>query len=247
MTTEEIKEYFFLNSHCLAIFKAKEDLINVFMAHNSWYYYSMMNRIFKEYNLNYNHYSVKAKSVMFSSYPATLSSNDDFYVTSNDLNVIETTNIFFNFTFYVLIEPESLLTWQRVIIANRMSLTAKEWPSHFSPYNSGTYNNMYMVLDMKNIDTEKQKIGNNAIYVVEQIPTLIKANDVTTQLKDGYWPSYNTPYDKEIIKLSLIQEMIAKNDSLKYSFDYDICTRAAIMRRDQSKITDIDSLKAFKI
>ena len=72
MNYEELKEFTFLHSHCSAIFKAKEDLTNVFMAHNSWYYYSMMNRIFKEFNLNFNHYSVKAKSVLFSSYPASL-------------------------------------------------------------------------------------------------------------------------------------------------------------------------------
>lgn len=245
MNYEELKEFTFLHSHCSAIFKAKEDLTNVFMAHNSWYYYSMMNRIFKEYNLNFNHYSVKAKSVLFSSYPASLSSNDDFYVTSNDLNVIETTNMFFNTTFYQLVEPESLLTWQRVIIANRMSVTAKEWSSHFGAYNSGTYNNMYMVLDMKNILIEEQTILNETLFTVEQIPKLIKTNDVTNQLKYGYWPSYNTPYDKEIIELSNITGKISEIPDMKYIVDYDICTRATTMRRDQSKIKDIESLKTF--
>ena len=245
MNYEELKEFTFLHSHCSAIFKAKEDLTNVFMAHNSWYYYSMMNRIFKEYNLNFNHYSVKAKSVLFSSYSASLSSNDDFYVTSNDLNVIETTNMFFNKTFYQLVEPESLLTWQRVIIANRMSVTAKEWSSHFGAYNSGTYNNMYMVLDMKNILIEEQTILNETLFTVEQIPKLIKTNDVTNQLKYGYWPSYNTPYDKEIIELSNITGKISEIPDMKYIVDYDICTRATIMRRDQSKIKDIESLKTF--
>ena len=42
MNYEELKEFTFLHSHCSAIFKAKEDLTNVFMAHNSWYYYSMI-------------------------------------------------------------------------------------------------------------------------------------------------------------------------------------------------------------
>ena len=204
-----------------------------------------MNRIFKEYNLNFNHYSVKAKSVLFSSYPASLSSNDDFYVTSNDLNVIETTNMFFNKTFYQLVEPESLLTWQRVIIANRMSVTAKEWSSHFGAYNSGTYNNMYMVLDMKNIDLDNNSINNKTLYTVEQIPNLVKANDVTKQLRYGYWPSYNTPYDKEIIARSLIQEKIKEMPQLVHEFDYDTCTRATIMRRDQAKISSIDDMKTF--
>ena len=164
-------------------------------------------------------------------------------MTSNDLNVIETTNMFFNL--YQLVEPESLLTWQRVIIANRMSVTAKEWSSHFGAYNSGTYNNMYMVLDMKNILIEEQTILNETLFTVEQIPKLIKTNDVTNQLKYGYWPSYNTPYDKEIIELSNITGKISEIPDMKYIVDYDICTRATIMRRDQSKIKNIESLKTF--
>ena len=245
MTTDELKLHFLLNSHCSAIFKAKEDITNVFMAHNSWYYYSMMNRMIKEYNFNFNHPSVKAKTVIFSSYPATLSSNDDFYVTSQDLSVIETTNIFYNSTFYELMVPETLLTWQRVIIANRMSQSAEEWSTHFSPYNSGTYNNMYMVLDMKLVDLENQKIEDKAMFTIEQIPKLVKANDVTNHLRYGYWPSYNTTYDKEIIALSLIQEQIKKTPELIHEIDYDMCSRSTIMRRDQSKIVDIESLKKF--
>mgnify|MGYP001776038272 CR=1 FL=1 len=55
-----------------------------------------------------------------------------------------------------------------------MSVTAKEWSSHFGAYNSGTYNNMYMVLDMKNILIEDQTILNETLFTVEQIPKLIK-------------------------------------------------------------------------
>ena len=104
---------------------------------------------------------------------------------------------------------------------------------------------MYMVLDMKNILIEEQTILNETLFTVEQIPKLIKTNDVTNQLKYGYWPSYNTPYDKEIIELSNITGKISEIPDMKYIVDYDICTRATIMRRDQSKIKDIESLKTF--
>ena len=102
-----------------------------------------------------------------------------------------------------------------------------------------------MVLDMKNILIEEQTILNETLFTVEQIPKLIKTNDVTNQLKYGYWPSYNTPYDKEIIELSNITGKISEIPDMKYIVDYDICTRATIMRRDQSKIKDIESLKTF--
>ena len=243
MTAEELKMYYFLNSHCSALFKAKEDFSNVFLTHNSWYYYGMMTRIFKEYNFNFNHPSVKAKNIMFSSYAATLSSNDDFYVTSQDLSVIETTNIIYNDTLYTLMKPESFMTWQRVMAANRMSATAEEWGDNFKGYNSGTYNNMYMALDMKKLDLVNRTIADKALFTIEQIPDLVAVNDVTEYLRYGYWPSYNTPFDPEIIKISMIKEAIEKNPSLASQMDYDTCTRANIFRRDQGKVVDMDSLK----
>ena len=208
-----------------------------------WYDYAYMTRIFKEYNLNFNHPSVKAKNVMLSSYPAALSSNDDFYLTSQDLAVIETTNVIYNDTLYDLMKPESFMTWERVMIANRMSETSEEWGDHFKEFNSGTYNNMYMALDMKKIKLENNTIEDKTLYTIEQIPELVKINDVTDHLRYGYWPSYNAPYDREIIERSMIKEAIEKDPVLARDIDYDMCTRATIFRRDQGTINSLESFK----
>ena len=61
MDKEEIYNYFLLNNHCSAIFKLKYDLSDIFFGHNSWYYSNMMTKMFKEYNLNFNHDSIKNK------------------------------------------------------------------------------------------------------------------------------------------------------------------------------------------
>ena len=127
MTKEEIYDYFLLNNHCSALFKTKCDLSDIFFGHNSWYYFNMMSKIFKEYNLNFNDRSINAHNVMFSSYPGSIVSNDDFYLTSKGLIVIETTNMNYNESSYDLITEESLLCWQRVQLSNRMAKTAKEW------------------------------------------------------------------------------------------------------------------------
>ena len=100
-------------------------------------------------------------------------------------------------------------------------------------------------LKVKDIDLDNNSINNKTLFTVEQIPNLVKANDVTKQLRYGYWPSYNTPYDKEIIARSLIQEKIKEMPQLVHEFDYDTCTRATIMRRDQAKISSIDDMKTF--
>ena len=248
MDKEEIYQYFLLNNHCSAIFKLKYDLSDIFFGHNSWYYLNMMTRIFKEYNFNFNHESIKTHNVMFSSYPGAIASNDDFYFTSKGLVVIETTNENYNTSSFDLITEESLLCWQRVQLSNRMSETAKEWTEIFSKYNSGTYNNQYMILDTKGIEFGNYtKIKENVMMIVEQLPGFLEVNDVSDHLKFGYWPSYNVPYGKDVSKYSNITETINSKPEreMKLYSEYNSCSRANIMRRDQNKINDIESMKNF--
>ena len=248
MNKEEMYDYFLLNNHCSAMFKLKYDLSDIFFGHNSWYHLNMMTRIFKEYNLNFNDKSIKTHNVMFSSYPGSIVSNDDFYLTSKGLVVIETTNSNYNKTSYNLITEESLLCWHRVQISNRMSENAKEWTEIFSKYNSGTYNNQYMILNTKGIKFENYtKIEENSFMIIEQMPGFIEANDVTDHLKFGYWPSYNVPYSKNVSDYANISNTInSKPDrNMNYYMDYNTCSRANIMRRDQHNITDIESMKKF--
>ena len=230
------------------MFKLKYDLSDIFFGHNSWYYLNMMTRIFKEYNLNFNDKSIKTHNVMFSSYPGSIVSNDDFYLTSKGLVVIETTNSNYNKTSYNFITEESLLCWHRVQISNRMSENAKEWTEIFSKYNSGTYNNQYMILNTKGIKFGNYtKIEENSFMIIEQMPGFIEANDVTDHLKFGYWPSYNVPYSKNVSDYANISNTInSKPDrNMNYYMDYNTCSRANIMRRDQHNITDIESMKKF--
>ena len=248
MDKEEIYKYFLLNNHCSAIFKLKYDLSDIFFGHNSWYYLNMMTRIFKEYNLNFNHHSIKTHNVMFSSYPGAIASNDDFYFTSKGLVVIETTNSNYNESSFDLVTEESLLCWQRVQLSNRMSENAKEWTEIFAKFNSGTYNNMYMVLDTKNVEFGNYtKIKDNTLMIVEQMPGFVEANDVTNYLKFGYWPSYNVPFSKNISEYGNVSSTINSKPErdMKLYNTYDTCSRAKIMRRDQNKINDIESMKNF--
>lgn len=242
-SSEKIQNYFMENSHCSALFKIKEDYSDLYFGHNSWFFYAAMTRIFKEYNFNFNHSSIKSRNILFSSYPATLASMDDFYVTSQDLVVIETTNSFFNVELYSNLTPRSLLCWQRAMIANRISTTSREWVDNFAIKNSGTYNNMFMALDMKKIDTQNHIISEEALHIIEQLPGFVDINDVTQYLKYGYWPSYNTPFSQKVKELSKIDEMIKKSPELVHSFDYHTCARANIFRRDQGKAQSFEEFQ----
>jgi hypothetical protein len=43
--------------------------------------------------------------------------------------------------------PQSVLEGIRSTVANRLALTGAEWVEIFKNYNSGTYNNQWMVVD----------------------------------------------------------------------------------------------------
>ena len=97
-----------------------------------------------------------------------------------------------------------------------MAKTAKDWTQIFSQFNSGTYNNQYMVLDTKGVEFGNYtKIEDNSLMIIEQMPGMVEINDVTDYLKFGYWPSYNVPFGKNISKNANITETIKSNPKRK--------------------------------
>ena len=239
----EVEQHMDARLHCSSIVKVTDDFSDVFFGHTTWGNYAEMARIFKEYNTNFNFIPIKAKTVSFSSYPGTLGSIDDFYVTSAKLGVMETTNPVFNNDLYNLIVPETLCYWHRVQLSNRMSDNGQDWTILFSKHNSGTYNNQNMVVDLKKVDPINKYVHDGTLWVSEQIPGQISSADVTHILRYGYWPSYNTPYFPEIRNVSGVDRYLSLHPETRPSYDYETCVRANIFRRDQGKIQDFDSFK----
>lgn len=245
MTGQQIADYIEERLHCSSLIKVAPDFSDVWFGHNTWFSYSLMTRIFKEYRYQSNKGTEKSKVVAFSSYPGALTSVDDFYITSQDLYVTETTNAVFNLDLYKEMSAQAVLSWMRVIVANRMSSTALEWVNTIKLYNSGTYNNQYQVLDLKLIDTEKKSIAQGAFYILEQIPGYTEQYDMTDLLKKGYWPSYNVPYSPEIRLRSGIDDHLKEHPENKDRYDYNEGTRPSIFRRDQHKVVDTESYKSL--
>jgi hypothetical protein len=81
----------------------------------------------------------------------------------------ETTNNVYNASLYSAVTPQTVLVWMRVIVANRMANSGSEWTSIFAKYNSGTYNNQWMVVDYKQF-TPGKPIQPNTLWILEQIP-----------------------------------------------------------------------------
>jgi hypothetical protein len=235
MTDEEKNRELSMRGHCSALIKVLGDFSDIFMAHSSWFDYSAMNRIYKHYFFDVSAKSTVAKKVSFSSYPGCLVSIDDFYLMDSGIVMLQTTNAIINTTVYGLINPYALLAWQRVRIANTMSNDGQTWMNIISNYNSGTYNNQYMVLDLKKFHPGSG-IDDGALWVAEQIPGLVATGDETNILRYGYWPSYNVPFFDNIWKIS-------GYNLLGPNYTHTIVPRAEIFRRDQGSVVDMNSFK----
>ncbi|XP_037370205.1 phospholipase B-like 1 [Talpa occidentalis] len=225
--------------HCSALIKVLPGFENIYFAHSSWYTYAAMLRIYKHWDFNIKDKSTSSIRQSFSSYPGFLESLDDFYILSSGLILLQTTNSVYNKTLLKYVVPQSLLAWQRVRVANMMANGGKEWAEIFTRYNSGTYNNQYMVLDLKKVKP-KHSLDNGALYIVEQIPTYVEFSEQTDVLRKGYWPSYNIPFHEKIYNWSGYPLLVKK---LGLDYSYDLSSRAKIFRRDQGRVTDMVSMK----
>jgi len=241
MTKQQLLTYVRQSSHCSALIKLLPGFENVFMSHSSWFVYGATNRIFKHYDFNTRDESTSANAMSFSSYPGFLESLDDYYMMNNDIVLIQTTNNIFDTSLYKKVKPESLLAWQRVRLANHLAANGSQWFEIVKQYNSGTYNNQYMVLDLTKIKVG-EFVKDHALWVVEQIPGLVVGEDVTPVLRNGHWPSYNVPYFEDIYKLSGYPAVVKEKGT---DFSYQLAPRAKIFRRDAGNVKDMESMKAI--
>ena len=92
---------------------------------------------------------VETSTVSFSSTPGYLSSVDDYYLSSNGIYVSETTNGFYNTSLYAEVpDTGTTLSWMRCMIATFTAKNGQEWTHTFGRFNSGTYNNQWMVVTL---------------------------------------------------------------------------------------------------
>ncbi|XP_025789417.1 putative phospholipase B-like 2 [Puma concolor] len=91
---------------------------------------------------------------------------------------------------------DSVLEWVRNVVANRLALDGDAWADIFQKFNSGTYNNQWMIVDYKAFVPGGPSPRSRVLTVLEQIPGMVVVADKTSELyQKTYWASYNIPYN----------------------------------------------------
>ncbi|KAI8474290.1 MAG: phospholipase B-like protein [Monoraphidium minutum] len=252
MSAGELWQALALQGKCSALVKVKEDLSDIFFGHSTWDNFMAMLRIFKHYEFNLSPaQGAAAPKLSFSSYPGELFSDDDLYMTSARLVVLETTNHVYNPDVFKVLTPHSVLSWQRVRTANLLAASGAEWVALFKQHNSGTYNNQYMITDLNKFSPGKF-MAPGMFHVVEQLPGIVEAADMTAMLARGYWPSYNVAFFPRIYNESGYPDFTDGHEHRGTPYEqptawlkYQTAPRANIFRRDQSGASDLASFKAI--
>lgn len=109
-------------------------------------------------------------------------------------------------------------------------------------HNSGTYNNQWIVLDLK-----RAGLQTGFLTLAEQIPGHVAVTDVSNILRQrGYWPSYNVPFDQHIFNASGYAHLSNVHGE---AYSYTDCPRAKIFRRDapaaRKSLQDLQRLLAY--
>jgi len=237
------------DGHCSALIKLLPGNKDLYVSHVTWNSLESMLRFQKKYVFPFYQspadptVTVPGHTTTFSSYPGVIASADDYYLLSSGLLAMETTIGNSNPELWKDVKAAGeLQEWIRVLVANRLATNGESWTKIFSQFNSGTYNNQWMVVDYNKFETGKV-LQAGTLWVAEQIPGLIVKDDLTHVLQDQqYWPSYNAPYFPEVYNESGIPALVKKYGDW---FSYDKTPRAQIFRRDHTKVKDMGSMVAL--
>ena len=89
-------------------------------------------RIIKLYDFSYklssiNSTVVPGSKIEFTGYPGILSSIDDWFMINSGLTVSETTISNNNPNLYYDLSPNTVFTWNRAMVSNRLARDGKSW------------------------------------------------------------------------------------------------------------------------
>lgn len=235
---------------CSALVKVLNDengqLTDLMVGHVTWSDYSEGIKYIKNYNFGgvklqkesnntSSLYSDIPNNIIFSAYAGTVSSTDDYYITSSSLVVTETTLSVYdvNLYKYAKSEDEYIPNFARVNSAVLYSKSGEDWIKQFSINNSGTYSSQWIIVDYNKIQGKS-----NILNVLEQTPKSMITYDMTSQLlNQAYFPSYNEAF------FSQTQSNLAADLNEIYTSLLTGSERGIIFKNLHSKVKDSKTFK----
>lgn len=108
-------------SNCNAFIKELNG--KLYVTQSTFNIYNLMLRFYKVYNFPTVDSRIASHTIVFTARPGDLESKDDFYLLSSGLAVTETSLNNYNKSNYQLLRPETVPTWIRHNVANRLAKT----------------------------------------------------------------------------------------------------------------------------
>jgi len=236
---------------CSSLVKLLPDHSRLFFSHSTWDSFMAMVRLYKHYSIHIpvdqdpvtGKLRYERRLTSLSSSPAFLASVDDWYLSDLGLAVMETTNGIYNAALLKHVHAEGqVMSWIRTIVANNLASTGAEWARVFSAYNSGTYNNQWIVVDTKRFSPGSPPAP-GTLTILEQMPGRVVWADKTEHLvRHLHWPSYNVPFFPEVYRASGFAAMARRHGD---AYSYEHCPRANIFRARQHLVRDMRSMMAL--
>eukprot|EP00928_Gymnodinium_smaydae_P072120 TRINITY_DN5553_c0_g1_i2.p1 TRINITY_DN5553_c0_g1~~TRINITY_DN5553_c0_g1_i2.p1 ORF type:complete len:341 (-),score=40.42 TRINITY_DN5553_c0_g1_i2:275-1297(-) len=213
---------------------------DLFVGHTTFSDYSEMTRIYKFYDFPLE--ASAARRMGFSSYPGVMGSTDDYYLMDTGLAVTETTVSMLSDEAFDSLDDSSAQVpdYMRIMIANRLANTGKEWVDLMKKSATGTYNSQWMVVDYKLFEPGK-KLVNGTFWVLEQAPGASHGEDMSQRLQEaGYWSSENRAYFSDVRRLAGEIEAEEAQGSV---FSADHNPRANIFRKTAPVVNTLEAMR----
>ena len=223
---------------CSGLVRLLDDYSDIYFSHDTWSDYRKMSNTVKEYNFDIPQWT--AHRMIVTTKIGAIPSSEDFWITDNGLLILETTFNNKNTTLQLEVKDSKtkLLTWIRNYHASWIANSGEEWADAFLRENSGTYNNQYVIVDAK-VLVPKQKPTKDLIWITETMPKMERKLDVTDVLvNDGYFPSINVPYIRDIYEIA--NYSIDQDGNM---VDYYNANRFKIFQRDAKNVTTFEDFQ----
>lgn len=139
------------------------------------------------------------------------------------------------------LHTETVPGWMRFLAANRLASSGPEWAEIMCRQNSGSYTNQWMIVDLGQFEPS-QHVADDFLTIIEQLPSKCVSADMTANLLQGYWPSYNRPFFKEVFDILGYTAAVKSKGEF---WDYQKYCGAGIFRRDAPRVQSVGGMQRF--